>query len=197
MSQHSADVLTLADWTVSGAELQQAIKFVLQHPKTKEVEKQGKALARNFTAPCSFQFSKAVCKDWAGNAMGRWVWTTLKGHHKNDDALGEKLCTWFQAVKRQRFDVEEAIQRGIDIKGLGVSFASKHLRLLWPQRFGVLDSVLSEELGFALNVAGYKLFLRMLREFKEQYSFKKENLGTLEMAIYRCIQDQRKAAADR
>ena len=160
MPQHSTDVLTLANWTVSRAELQQAIKFVLQAPKTKEVEKRGKA------------------------------------HDHDADALGKKLCEWFQAVKRQRFDVEEAIRRGIDIDGLGVSFASKHLRVLWPQRFAVLDSVFSEELGFALNVAGYKLFLRMLCEFKEQYGFK-ENLGTLEAAIYRCIQDQRKAADDR
>ena len=191
MPQQSTDSVTLADWTVSRAKLQGAISAI--PPETKEVEKRGKALARNFTATSSLQISEAVC-NWA--SMGKRVWANLNSRHAHDStALGKELCAWFQAVKRKRA-VEEAIQRGIDIDGLGVSFASKHLRVLWPHRFAVLDRVLSEELGFALNVAGYKLFLRMLCEFKEQYGFK-ENLGTLEGGIYRFIQDQRKAAADR
>jgi len=186
MLRQSTDVLTLADWTVSRSELQKAIKRASQDQETKKVVNLGKALARNPTPTCSFKFSKAVCA-WA--LMGGRVW----GKIKDQEDLGEKLCCWFQVAKKTR-DVEEAIKPGIAIKGLHVSFASKHLRVIWPRRFAVLDSVLSRELGFALNVAGYKLFLRMLREFKEQYGFK-ENIGTLEMGIYWFIQGQKKRGA--
>ena len=44
--------------------------------------------------------------------------------------------------------------------------------------------MLSEELGFALNVVGYKLFLLMLCEFKEQYGFK-EDLDRLRRLVQR------------
>lgn len=179
MPQQSRDLLILADWTVSRSALREAIRSIPQ--KTKEVEQVGKALARNPTAACSFQFSKAVC-DWA--STGGRVWGNLNRLHK-PEALGKALCAWFEVAKGTR-DVGKAIERGTEIDGLGVSFASKHLRMLAPQRFAVLDSVLSEELGFALNIAGYKLFLRMLHEFKRQYGFR-DNIGTLEAGIYRVI----------
>ena len=189
MPRQSTDVLTLADWTVSRSELQKAIKRASQDHETKKVVNLGKALARNPTPTGSFEFSEAVC-DWA--LMGGKVWGNLNRYYE-PDALGKQLCSWFQVAKKT-YDVEEAIKPGIAIKGLHVSFASKHIRVLWPQRFAVLDSVLSRELGFALNIAGYKLFLRMLREFKEQYGFK-ENIGTLEMGIYWFIKGQKKRGA--
>jgi hypothetical protein len=37
------------------------------------------------------------------------------------------------------FEPGEAIEYGIAIKGLAVSFASKHLRMMQPHRFAVLD----------------------------------------------------------
>lgn len=189
MPRQSTDGLTLADWTVSRSELQKAIKRASQDQETKKVVNLGKALARNPTPTRSFKFSKAVCA-WA--LMGGKVWGNLNRYYE-PDALGKQLCSWFQVAKKTH-DVEEAIKPGIAIKGLHVSFASKHLRVLWPQRFAVLDIVLSQELGFALNIAGYKLFLRMLREFKEQYGFK-ENIGTLEMGIYWFIKGQKKRGA--
>lgn len=181
MPQQSTDLLTLADWTVSRSELQKAIEFVSQDQKTKKVENLGKALARNPTAARSFKFSEAVC-GWA--STGGRVWGKLNRLHDYDpNALGKELCAWFRFVNKTR-DVGKAIECGTKIDGLGVSFASKHLRLFSPKKFAVLDSVLSEELGFALNIAGYKFFLRMLHEFKQQYDFRRVKIGTLEMAIY-------------
>lgn len=56
-----------------------------------------------------------------------------------------------------------AILKGTQIRGLDVSFASKHLRMLEPKKYAVLDNVLSKGLGFALNSRGYRFFLSTLR----------------------------------
>ena len=47
-----------------------------------------------------------------------------------------------------------------EVKGLDVSFASKHLRLLFPEYCPVLDSILSCRLGYALTADGYGAFAR-------------------------------------
>jgi hypothetical protein len=47
-----------------------------------------------------------------------------------------------------------------------VSFASKHLRLFDPERFATLDEVISLGLGYALNPAGYNLWLHDLHVLK-------------------------------
>ena len=187
MPQQSAD-FTRARLTVPKTVLRKAIKSIRPEiqGKTKEVEDLGAALARKPTPAASLEFSEAVC-DWA---MGKRVWANLINRHHDcgQNALGKKLCAWFQGIKGTNdMDVEAAIKPGIAIKGLDVSFASKHLRMLDPHRFAVLDSVLSEKLGFALNVAGYKLFMQALHDYQRQ-SFPELNVGTLEMGIYRFFQ---------
>ncbi len=182
---HQSEDLNFAVLTFSRSELRKAIKSII--PKTKEVEEQGVALARKPTAASSFKFSKDVC-DWAS---GQRVWRNLERYNPDKDKLAKELCSWFQDANKTRDD-GEAIAPGIKIKGLGVSFASKHLRMLYPQRFAVLDSVLSEELGFALNIAGYKLFLQTLRKFRRQYRLK-DNVSTLETGIYGLVQEKRGA----
>ena len=176
--------LNFAGLLFSRSELRKAIKSIPQ--KTKGVEKLGAALARNPTAPSSLAFSEAVC-DWA--STGQRVWGNLERYNPDKDKLAKELCSWFQAANKIHDD-GEAIKPGIKIKGLEVSFASKHLRMLSPQRFATLDSVLSEELGFALNVAGYKLFLQMLRKFRHHYGFR-DSVGTLETGIYEFIQEKK------
>ena len=180
MPQKSTD-LTHARLTVPKAALREAIKSIPQKTrrKTKEVEDRGAALARKPTPAASFKFSKKVCH-WA--STGGRVWATLNRLNK-PDALRKELCDWFLQAADEKWDAGEAIKPGIAIKGLGVSFASKHLRMLDPHRFAVLDSVLSEELGFALNIAGYKLFMQALHDYQRQH-FPEHNVGTLEMGIY-------------
>ena len=181
MPQQSAD-FTCARLTIPKTVLREAIKLIPQEDKrkAKKVEDLGAALARKPTPAASFKFSKEVC-GWA--STGGRVWGNLKRLHKHDpNALRKELCAWFQVAKGTR-DVEAAITPGIAIKGLDASFASKHLRMLVPHRFAALDSVLSEKLGFALNVAGYKLFMQALHDYQRRY-FPEQNVGTLEMGIY-------------
>ena len=180
---HQSEDLNFAALTFSRSELRKAIKSII--PRTKEVEEQGAALARKPTAASSLKFSKAVC-DWAS---GQRVWRNLERYNTDKDKLAKELCSWLQDANKTRDD-GEAIAPGIKIKGLGVSFASKHLRMLCPQRFATLDSVLSEELGFALNIAGYKLFLQTLRKFRHHYGFR-DSVGTLETGIYELIQEKK------
>jgi len=100
--------------------------------------------------------SEAVCM-WGG---GGRVWGNLRRHYDRSE-LGSELSKWFLSAHKEE-DPVRAIGPGIEIKGLGVSFASKHLRFLAPERFAVLDDVLHQGLGYALNAMGYKLFLRDL-----------------------------------
>lgn len=109
-------------------------------------------------------FSKRVC-EWG---RGHRVMGNLERYHKS--TLGSKLKTWLLAIAHAPDDASavapqsSANPEGVP-KGLGISFASKHLRWLDPSRFAVLDDVLSQGLGYALSPQGYALFMRLLREF--------------------------------
>lgn len=138
------------------------------------------ALGRNVLAGAfeeAADFSRQVC-EWGRGAR---VWGNLNRHYA-PDALALELRHWFARVAEAR-DAIEAIEGGLAIKGLGVSFASKHLRLLAPERYAVLDEVLSEGLGFALNRAGYALFMHTLRVFKDTYRLP-HTLAQIEWAIF-------------
>ena len=125
----------------------------------------------------SFEFSRQVC-EWGG---GGRVWGNLNRYY-SPDALQSELQDWFFAVSAADGH-SNAIKSGLGIKGLGVSFASKHLRLLAPDHYAVLDDVLSMGLGFALNSAGYDLFMHELKQFKEKYSIS-HSLAKIESSIF-------------
>jgi hypothetical protein len=55
-------------------------------------------------------------------------------------------------------DLRRAMQAVQRVRHLGLSFSSKHLRLLRPDVCPVLDSTLSEYLGYPLNGHGYQCF---------------------------------------
>ena len=55
-------------------------------------------------------------------------------------------------------DVQGALRKMKQIYGLGTSFASKHLRFLRPDVCPVLDSIISNNLGYASDEHGYKRF---------------------------------------
>jgi len=55
-------------------------------------------------------------------------------------------------------NIQSALLEISRVRHLGLSFASKHLRLLRPDVCPVLDSVLSEKLGYALSAPGYQRF---------------------------------------
>lgn len=111
----------------------------------------------------ALDFSQMVCQ-WGG---GQRVWGNLNRHYSKA-RLGAALANWLTAARSHK-GAQAAISPGIAIKGLGVSFASKHLRLLAPDRFGVLDDVISQGLGYALNPAGYNLFISDLRRLQKSH----------------------------
>lgn len=158
---------------------------------TSKVEDAGK---HYLAEPCpdrARDFSKLVCA-WG---RGGRVWGNLERYHPGQ--LGERLHGWLSDAAKAP-DAETAIMPAIDkdddpddphIKGLGVSFASKHLRMLRPDRYAVLDSVLEQGLGFALNAKGYALFMRQLLQFqqgdlKKALSQQQPTVAEIELGIF-------------
>ena len=141
---------------------------------TEAVEALGREVLDGAWSNC-YEFSHQVC-DWGG---GGRVWGNLNRHY-TADALQNELRRWFSGVASSDID---GIECGLGIKGLGVSFASKHLRMLAPNRYAVLDDVLSVGLGFALNRAGYALFMHELNLFKEKYAIS-HSLAHIEWALF-------------
>ncbi|TDX99329.1 hypothetical protein [Thiohalophilus thiocyanatoxydans] len=143
--------------------LNSAIAIMSYDEKTKHVENLGKS--SNFKdLSKTLYFSECVC-DWG---RGQRVWANLNRHHSSS-VLGQLLSKWLLSVKARYGDLY-AITLGTNIKGLGVSFASKHLRHLKPEKFPVLDSVLHQGLGYALNSAGYNLLISDLSRLKNENS---------------------------
>jgi hypothetical protein len=133
---------------------------------TRLTEAKGKKLygeikAGTATADDCFAFSKSV-HEWGG---GGRVWGNLI--KQGESAVRTQLEGWLTAVPG--LDAFNALEKGIEIKGLQVSFASKHLRMLEPERFAVLDDVLSQGLGFATNLRGYEYFMENLHELRRAY----------------------------
>jgi hypothetical protein len=156
----------------------------LEDKATKEVERQGGSIAQNSDADLSLKFSQSVC-NWG---RGQRVWANLV-RRNNQESLGKSLNDWFRIVADTNNNVEEAISPSVKIDGLGISFASKHLRMIAPQRYAVLDEVLSTGLGFALNVKGYRLFMQSLNDFKLKYNLE-HNLATIESGIFSLVRQQ-------
>ncbi len=160
---------------------------------TEEVEEIGNQIAQGNTTVDPVDFCKMVCKWGRGHrVLGNLIGENSR-YHKRDE-LSSKLGTWFELVRSSKNDLH-IISEGIAIKGLGVSFASKHLRMLDPGRFATLDDVLSKGLGFALNPSGYKLFIETLRQFRDKH-FPNETVGRLEAGIFVLIRQSVRQTAE-
>ncbi len=121
---------------------------------TDDIERQAERLANGgFKEKALTDFIHAVCM-WGGYAgiAGRVI--------KNNQP--PKLARRFNEARQNahRGMVLEALKTLQSIKGLGgVSFASKHLKFLAPESAVVLDSIISNGLGYALTLEGYQSFL--------------------------------------
>jgi hypothetical protein len=176
-TESGSEVLDFATFRFSGSALDSAEELVgIEDPSTIDVEAQGSAFLTAPSPPSALAFSEAVCK-WG---RSKRVYANLLRHNPGDQ-LAQRLHNWLVSVPANSFD--EAIKGGTAIKGLGVSFASKHLRMLQPDRFPVLDDVLQSGLGFATNTAGFRLFTHLLEEFCTRYG-RTESLGLLESGIF-------------
>lgn len=153
-----------AGFKFSRAALDASIKLLeREDAASNTVERLGEYLLESPTLEAAYEFSRQVC-EWG---RGQRVWGNLTRFHSKE-SLGQHICEWLKSARTML--PEDAITAGVNIKGLGVSFASKHLRLAMPDRFGVLDEVICEGLGFAMNVAGYRLFHLELRDFQSRFT---------------------------
>lgn len=153
------------------------------------LELKGGSLSENSSAADFLQFSQGVC-EWG---RGQRVWGNLQRHH-DTESLAQALRLWLVFANGPCED-EDAIARGIEIKGLGVSFASKHLRMLDPERYAVLDDVLRQGLGIALNPRGYRLFLSALRALGKKID-QPMRIANLEAALFLLVRQDVRAKVD-
>ena len=79
---------------------------------------------------------------------------------KNNErlAIQKRFSNATNALNSAIPDVQGALHEIKQIKHLATSFGSKHLRFLRPDVCPVLDSILSEKLGYPLKSYGYRQF---------------------------------------
>lgn len=141
--------------------------YLKQNPLTEEAEKLGLELRES--DPIEWEKVEAFITkvgEWAGKTGPRVVrGQVLKGERSK---IVEGIRAAIAHLKSATPDVTAALKEMDKIRGLGVSFASKHLRLLFPEYCPVLDSTLSCRLGFPLTPDGYGRFARKCTEIADQ-----------------------------
>ena len=120
---------------------------------TVNIEKQGSDLIatpiNKNDFPIVKKFIKDVCK-WGGSTGNR-VWGNLLKEENNTE---KEILTTFEEVRQildqDDPDLVEALTIMKSLKGLGVSYASKHLRFMLPKECPVYDSVLNQYLPYRI-----------------------------------------------
>jgi hypothetical protein len=180
----AAEVLDFAGFRFTLAGVRSAMALQAPELGTRAMEEYAAQLPKTMSSEQASTFSEKVCY-WGG---GGRVWGKLKAGNNGDP--GTVIARWLNAVNTGELDDAEAIAQGCAISGLGVSFASKHLRMLQPHRFAVLDEVLCDGFGFALNPKGFAFFLRELRALQAslQHRFNPEiTVATLEAGLFMLV----------
>ena len=157
-------------------------------PMTLSIEEEGARLvSADFNTSAVSGFVRRVCS-WGGYAgIGGRV---LKRNEMQDIAATLRDAHGLALQSRPA----EAVERLCRLKGLGISFASKHLKFLAPERAVVLDSIIAGRLGYALTPSGYAELLadcgamlahirieRIPHPFPEEGTWR---VSDVEMAVY-------------
>lgn len=180
-NQYQSNDLDFFGFKFSESALKSAIALCqLEDETTEKIEKIGSKVSGESTDAELFEFSQLVC-EWG---RGQRVWGNLQKYN-SDKELAFAYSDWFGLAKKAA-DASTAIEPGLKIKGLGVSFASKHLRMLDPEKYAVLDEVLSDGLGFALNPKGYGLFILLLQDFSIRNHLQ-HNIATVESGLFMLV----------
>lgn len=162
-----------------------------EEPKDEGMDVFERRMAHLWLADDVLTFSEQVCR-WGGRTGFR-VWGNMLRHAREmGDTGGTKLALalrqWLAQAEEVETSPSAAISAGIAIKGLGVSYASKHLRLLWPERYPVLDSLVCDVVGVAMNTQGYQLFCDLLIDWRARHTdFHCYGLGDLEFGLFRFV----------
>jgi hypothetical protein len=137
--------------------------FLRENPSTPAAERLGLALRES--DPMKWDDLETFMKkvgEWAGKTGPRVVLgQVLKG---NTSEIKDKVRDAIAQLKSDKPNPAAALRKMDEVKGLDISFASKHLRLLFPEYCPVLDSILSCRLGHALTADGYEEFARRCTE---------------------------------
>ncbi len=152
---------TANEITISGIVLQPSNfpRLVQRHldnePRTRGIEEQAKVLvAANFPEDELKAFIRQVC-EW-GNRQG----IPSRVFNQNDPSeIRERFINAINALGSDEPNIQAAFCEITQIRQLGPSFGSKHLRFLRPEVCPALDDkFISRQLGYALNASGYKRF---------------------------------------
>lgn len=127
--------------------------FIEKNPDTREIEDLGLELvASGFKRELTSKFIKRVC------TWGRYAGIAGRVILRNGlEVAARTLNEAHQCAKVG--DLDGALHSLLQLKGLSVSFASKHLKFLSPDKAVVLDSIISENLGYPLKPSGYREFV--------------------------------------
>jgi hypothetical protein len=163
---------------------------VSKYKTTSAMEVLGRRIKRNKFPLADVEFFvKEVCR-W-GNYAG--VSGKMLKHNSLADIQARLVNSSFELDAN---NPEGAISEITAIKCLGVSFGSKHLKFLNPAKAVVLDSIISERLGYKRNIAGYVEFLDECFSIRNilnkagidaSPSRKRWRVSDVEMAIFKSI----------
>lgn len=165
-------------------------------PTTFELEKKGHDLAASdFGFDQVSPFVRDVCKwgNYPGISGKVLKWNTE-----------DQVVSAFQNASRctSSGKLGEALEHLLKLNGLAVSFASKHLKFLSPDRHVVLDSIISENLGYLRTPEGYCEFNAACVEMRDKlishgirypYTHSRDwRVADVEMAIFQKLRHSRK-----
>lgn len=166
-------------------------------PLTRRTEELARELVVSDFAPeKSVEFVRRVCF-WGGDSRrgGKVI------AHNSEDQIARQLRAAHQKCIAK--DPELAIREITSLKGLAISFGSKHLKFLDPNQHVVLDSIICEALGFSPTPQGYLSFREhclalqgLVCDASIEYTGHSQEgwrIADIEMAIYNKIRELQKS----
>ncbi len=156
----------------------------LLEKKTLGLLENGKAIAQSEQPSLEDvdHFSRDVC-EWGGRA----------GVHKLIKEAGQinKLRDWLsKATQADDDSAAQIIREGDAVHGLGISFASKHLRFLKPAQYATFDALLAQlwQPGIEkIDEYAYAEFLNDLHAICDELSIE-DDIAAIEMGLFFLIQ---------
>ena len=132
---------------------------------TRRLEQEGARLDKNKFRDIAevSQFLDRVIR-WGGSMGNKIFW--MIEEHKSRPAIVENIPRAAELLHKGALSA--ALEIITEPKGLGISFGSKILRMLNPEKVGVYDSVLYEHLPYPYTIPGWDEFCRDCKAVAEE-----------------------------